>query len=221
MTSEPSASPNNKSSSYHKAVILPIIVVLLFIAYQLSKPKVKKPVTDSAVQTTQVKKVPVPPVSTKEVKIKAAAVKIATVSDPKPRNLDEENIHSIKTFLHDWQTAWQKSAGAKGDMKKYFSFYAPSFSGGRRLSKKQWQRSKTIRNRSKSWIEVWLSNIEITKRNDNRFMVKFNQEYSSSNFYSKAGKKLILKKIDGTWKIISEKTFPLPKNQLMSKKKAH
>ena len=116
----------------------------------------------------------------------------------------EQDKKEINQFIIDWKTAWQRSAGPNGNIDNYFTLYADNFTSDN-LSKKAWQGSKKLRNQGKSWIEVWISDIRISRNPDNSYLVTFKQEYSSSNYSEKGNKELTLLKNGQNWQIIGER----------------
>ncbi len=128
----------------------------------------------------------------------------------KTSNSDIESVDNIYdqvyTILDEWKEAWEMSAGANGDIKKYISFYSNDFRSGR-LNKSGWASDKSRKNKRKKWIKVEISNIKISEPDrNNNVRVRFSQDYKSSNFSVTSGKLLVLKKEDGKWLIVSEKS---------------
>ncbi len=128
----------------------------------------------------------------------------------KAESADSETINDIYnqvyTFLDEWKTAWELSAGSKGDIKKYISFYSNDFRSGR-FNKNGWASDKSTKNRRKKWIRVEISNIKISEPDqNNRVNVRFSQDYKSSNFSVTSKKLLVLKKEGNKWLIVSEKS---------------
>jgi protein phosphatase len=117
--------------------------------------------------------------------------------------LDDE----IYAFIDDWKMAWGNTAGEKGDIESYISFYSDDFVS-KGLGKNGWKHDKVIKNRKKRWIRVKLNDIRISEpTEENRIEVRFLQEYKSSNFSGKSDKILILSKEKTGWKIIKEKSY--------------
>jgi PPM family protein phosphatase len=117
-----------------------------------------------------------------------------------------EMISEVHNFLDEWTTAWELSAGSKGSINYYMSFYSDDFKSGN-LDKNEWASDKSGKNRRKKWIRVEVSNIKIFKPDkDGRVKVRFSQDYRSSNYSVVSRKVLLLKKEDNKWIIVSEKS---------------
>lgn len=110
----------------------------------------------------------------------------------------------INLFLDRWQAAWEKSAGAQGDIAAFGSFYDSDYMDNG-LDRTAWLAKKAGTNRRKDWIKVELSEIKINNQEKGDIVtVTFLQDYSSSNFTEKTVKTLRLRKTAGAWKILSE-----------------
>ncbi|MGD9158350.1 MAG: hypothetical protein PVG39_08100 [Desulfobacteraceae bacterium] len=128
--------------------------------------------------------------------------------DSKPDRKDIHNIYDqVYTFLSEWKTAWEMSAGRDGDITNYISFYSNDFRSGR-LNKSGWASDKSGKNRRKKWIKIEISNIKISKPDKNNMVrVKFSQNYRSSNYSVISDKVLVLNKENNKWVIVSEKSW--------------
>ncbi|MBW1860942.1 MAG: serine/threonine-protein phosphatase, partial [Deltaproteobacteria bacterium] len=83
--------------------------------------------------------------------------------------LDDE----IYAFIDDWKMAWGNTAGEKGDIESYISFYSDDFVS-KGLDKNGWKHDKKIKNRKKRWIRVKLNDIRISEpTEENRIEVRF------------------------------------------------
>jgi len=122
---------------------------------------------------------------------------------PAEPKLDDE----IYAFIDGWKMAWNNSAGEKGDIETYISFYSDDFNS-KGIDKNGWKHDKAIKNRKKRWIRLELNDIRISELTaENRIEVRFLQEYKSSNFSGKSNKMLILSKEKTGWKIIREASY--------------
>jgi len=117
---------------------------------------------------------------------------------------DAELFDVIYTFVTEWKAAWEKTAGKNRDMDRYISFYSKDFrSSG--LNRDGWKQGKARKGIKKDWIRVEMSDIRISgPKEDDLVEVRFSQRYSSSNFFVRSEKQLILRKEGIGWKIISE-----------------
>ena len=110
---------------------------------------------------------------------------------------------SVKDFLSAWRTAWEKSAGANGEMAPYLACYAPGFRHNG-MDKDAWAADKANKNRRKDWIRVRISDILVNTPLDNDTLrVTFFQEYTSSNYREASLKTLLLKHTENSWQIIA------------------
>jgi hypothetical protein len=107
----------------------------------------------------------------------------------------------ITDFLQQWKTAWEGTAGKNGDMAAYMAFYADAFKTNG-LDKKGWEADKAAKNSRKSWINVELSEIDISPSPGGEVTVRFDQVYRSSNYADRSSQSLILVKEEYGWKII-------------------
>ena len=113
----------------------------------------------------------------------------------------------ISTFINDWKSAWERTAGDNGDLARYISFYSDEFSSDG-MDKNRWRQDKALKGRKRDWIKIGVSDIQIygpDARGD--LEVRFRQEYRSSHFTNRTNKVLQLKKEQRGWKIISEKAL--------------
>ena len=116
---------------------------------------------------------------------------------PEIKSADE-----IKDFLQEWKTAWEKSAGKKGDTDAFMSFYSDDFISNS-LDKNRWRQDKAEKNKRKEWIRIELDKINIVGPLGNgRYEAKFTLAYQSSNYADTSDQVLILKKEASGWKVI-------------------
>lgn len=115
-------------------------------------------------------------------------------------------IPSVHTFLTEWLKAWERSAGAKGDIISYGAMYSDKFKS-QNLGKKSWVKDKTIKNSRKEWIRLNLTDIEIKEEAEGKILVLFQQHYNSSNFSDSSKKLLSLSKTKNNWEIVKEDTL--------------
>ncbi len=194
------------------------------IPQKTTEPPVPPP-EDEIVAETQPEPPPAPAPTLEEEPIEAreeptrteAAQEVAPEVAPEPPAPSEEKIETgldssivednIFVVVEGWRAAWEKTAGEGGDLENYMSFYSDEFRAGR-LDKEGWQKDKGRKNRRKQWIKVEMRDVEIHEViPGERFEVRFQQEYQSSNFSVSSKKILVLRKEEGSWKIISEKSL--------------
>jgi len=174
------------------------------MAHKIIKPPAKAPETKPAPPAVQtMPQRPKPAVSQPEVPPAAAP---ADEKKPAPPTAPAINAaDEIQAFLQEWKTAWEKSAGAKGDTDAFMSFYSDDFTSDG-LDKNRWRQDKAEKNRKKEWIRIKLDKIKIVGSLENgRYEAGFTQIYQSSNHTDTSNQILILKKEASDWKIIGTK----------------
>ena len=123
---------------------------------------------------------------------------------------DAELVEEINHFIMEWKDAWEKTAGENGDMAAYISFYSDDFYSNR-FDKDEWNLDKKIKDRKKDWIRLNISDIRVSGSvGDDQIVVRFLQDYSSSNFSIQSEKMLILLKNGGKWEIVFERSYDRP-----------
>ncbi|MBW2015828.1 MAG: hypothetical protein JRJ01_03155 [Deltaproteobacteria bacterium] len=171
---------------------------------ELEIPKIEEARKPPEALPPEVRKNPVPPES-KPGKASPAPKNPEPVKEEKKK--ENLPLKEIQDFITAWSDAWEKSAGAQGDMETYMSFYSEKFASGR-FRKSTWKKDKARKNRKKRWISVETNDIKIMDaRGSGRVRVRFNQVYKSSNYSVKSRKELLLVKEDEGWKILSERTY--------------
>lgn len=130
----------------------------------------------------------------------------AFLKEKEKKKRDAELFNKIYALINDWKTAWENTAGKRGKMDRYMSFYSEKFISNR-LDKKKWRRDKARKAGKKRWIRVELTDIKISgSAEENQMEVRFMQDYRSSNFSVKSTKVLLLRKEGAEWNIIAEKS---------------
>lgn len=113
----------------------------------------------------------------------------------------------VRSFISEWVNAWEKTAGAKGDIAGYINFYSDRFSA-EGFNKGTWRVDKEAKNKRKSWITLKAGNIKISNpTKDGHIEASFKLTYRSSNFSGSSKKTLDIVKEGGSLKIISERTY--------------
>jgi murein L,D-transpeptidase YafK len=112
----------------------------------------------------------------------------------------------LRSFLSEWKTAWEETAGPNGDMTAYMSFYAEDFSAGGH-DKASWQKDKMQKNSKRAWISGKLLDIDIAPSPDpGKASLRFYLEYNAPNYSEILDKTFDLRKGRHGWQIVSEKT---------------
>ena len=132
---------------------------------------------------------------------------ISTVNNGLQKMENKQFDAEIYSFVVSWTTAWENTAGEKGYIDRYMSFYSDGFSS-KNFDKNGWRRDKTRKNRKKRWIRLELKSIKIIKTDsEDRIKVQFLQRYRSSNYSQKSNKILVLNREKSDWKIIAETIY--------------
>lgn len=164
-----------------------------------------------------------PPVETRTSKKSEAVASISSAPQAVAPKIDlraEEPLHinskspaggqdftaSVNVFLADWLKAWEETAGEHGDIISYGAMYSDTFKSGK-FNRDGWVKDKTRKNSRKEWIKLSLKDIEIKQGADGQILVRFGQEYTSSNHSDTTKKELVITREAGFWKIVKETTF--------------
>lgn len=190
---------------------LALLVLALLLGYrarhgQDSPLSLPEPLKEAPVATEKSAGKPPTPNATQSRPLADKKVKAA-----RPRELPKKEtaplVQEIRAFVDRWKDAWEDSAGPKGDMDGYLSFYSEDFRS-QGLDKRGWRKEKSERNRKKQWITIELKDIAIRELSqDGLVEVRFLQDYRSSNYSLKSGKNLLLRREGPGWKILSEKAL--------------
>lgn len=109
----------------------------------------------------------------------------------------------VHKFLNDWIMAWEQSSGTTGKISDYLSLYSDKFVS-ESSSKTAWGMNKERINKSKSFIKVQLTDIDVKETPSGNIKVTFQQKYNSSNYSDTSKKVLLLTKENNSWKILTE-----------------
>jgi hypothetical protein len=115
--------------------------------------------------------------------------------------------NEVRTFIAEWKDAWEKTAGDRGDIDRYMSFYSDRFKSDE-FNKKTWRVDKETKNKKKKWITIRISNVKISApTKESHIEVRLNMNYSSSSFTGMSKKLIEVVKEGNVLKIISERTY--------------
>jgi len=118
-----------------------------------------------------------------------------------------ELYDNFYTFISNWKTAWENTAGENSDIEYYLSFYSENFLS-RGLDKYGWGHDKAEKGRHRRWIRIEISGIKISQpTSDNQVEVRFLQNYRVSNLSDTSHKVLTLIKEGKEWKITAEESY--------------
>jgi len=113
----------------------------------------------------------------------------------------------VRSFIVEWGDAWEKTAGPKGDMDGYMSFYSDKFNT-EGFNKRTWRIDKETKNKRKAWITIKISNIKLSNpTKEDHIEVSFKLNFRSSNFSGSSKKILDIVKEGNTLRIIGERTY--------------
>ncbi|HXH71852.1 MAG TPA: peptidylprolyl isomerase [Mariprofundaceae bacterium] len=129
----------------------------------------------------------------------------ADVEAPKPaaKPAPQDPAKAALAAVEFWRNAWETKNTAA-----FFDSYAPDFDPGKPFtSKAQWQDYKGRVIVDKKFIRVQFSKLKATPLADGSVRVDFMQDYSSDLVKARDRKSLVLKPVDGVWKIVSEATL--------------
>ncbi len=135
-----------------------------------------------------------------------AMLQEAAHEDPSRQDMEsgKRNIkEKVLTAVEAWRNAWSAR-----DLEGYFSAYAVGFELPARFdSLAAWQSYKRRVIASKSYIDVELSDIQVTFKDDeNIAVVKFFQKFRSNSYNSDDSKVLQMILMNGSWKIVREES---------------
>jgi len=99
--------------------------------------------------------------------------------------------------------AWAQAWSAK-DVERYLGFYAPDFKTPRNQPRAAWEDTRRARVEGPRSITVSISDAKITRHDDDRATVVFNQRYRSDRFRGNARKRIELVREGKDWRILDE-----------------
>jgi colicin import membrane protein len=108
---------------------------------------------------------------------------------------------SVRRAVDLWATAWSAQ-----DTKAYLSHYAEEFTPPGGQSRSAWAKSRDVRLTKPRFIKVELSDLDVVMHGDDHAQATFAQLYQSDTYSDRIRKTLLLKKVDGRWLIIEEKS---------------
>lgn len=118
-----------------------------------------------------------------------------------PASLTPEMRMQVQAAIDLWAAAWSDQ-----NVEQYLGAYAADFAVPGRQSRRQWEGLRRSRLTRPSRIEVSINYETFELIAANEVQVDFNQIYDSNLFSDKTRKRLLLKKVDELWKIVSEES---------------
>ena len=106
---------------------------------------------------------------------------------------------SLKAFVTEWSRAWSSR-----DITIYQNLYDKEKFSSRGMNWDSWMEYKDRTFNNYTLIDITVDNIHLTDFSDSTAIVKFMQHYKSNKFSSVNGKRLLVIKRKGSWKIYNE-----------------
>ncbi len=106
---------------------------------------------------------------------------------------------AVEQTLTDWAAAWSRQ-----DVEAYLSFYGADFKPPKGQDRAAWEQERRARLKTPASIKVEISKLRIDLRGD-QARARFNQRYEADHMKGTFYKTVELKRVDGTWKIVSER----------------
>ena len=122
------------------------------------------------------------------------AEKVARAPDPKATDA------AVEAAILAWRDAWQAR-----DIPAYLAHYAADFRPGRGRSRAQWERYRRRVIGKARDIHIAIEGLAI-ERHGSRAVARFHQRYRASNYRDETDKELVLKREQGEWKIVAERS---------------
>lgn len=180
--------PSAKPSAATPITTKPTTVAALPVApppVPAAKPATPAPVT-----------APVTPAKPAEKVIEKTTEKPVEKAD-KPK---QDPTQAILGTLNNWAHAWSnKSVG------EYLSYYASDFKTPKGESRAEWEKFRKERIQAPKKIQVGLSAVKITLKDDTHASVTFRQQYKADTLNSATTKTLVLVKSGDKWLIQQER----------------
>ncbi len=110
------------------------------------------------------------------------------------------NLQRVLNRTENWRLSWDRQ-----DVERYLSFYKNDYFPKNFTSNKQWRQSRHVRVGNPKFIEVTLTDIQVTPISQNLIEVTFIQKYKSNILTDRSNKKLIWELVENNWYIISER----------------
>ncbi len=153
-------------------------------------PVAPKPLTPPPVQAA--------PVSAKP--IEKPAEKITEKPVEKADIPKADANQAIISMVNKWAHAWSsKNTG------EYLSHYAPDFKTPRGESRAEWEKMRKERINAPKKIQVSVSGLKVTQKDERRASVTFRQHYAAGALNTSTTKTLVLIKSGDTWLIQQER----------------
>lgn len=124
-------------------------------------------------------------------------------SIPSPVQPTLPQASELISMSQAWAQAWSRR-----NIEDYLAFYASGFEPGKRLTREQWRARRRQRLAALSFVEVTISDFQISILSADRATVRFVQDYRSDTLNDFGFKTLNLVREGGSWKILRETWSP-------------
>lgn len=122
----------------------------------------------------------------------------AATPPPDPRH---ELQKAIVFAVRNWANAWSAQ-----DVDRYLSCYAAEFTPPDGLSRGDWEAQRRKRLIDPRYIKVEIADIQVHALGDGHARASFRQKYQSDTYSDEVRKTLLLKKNNGVWQIVEERS---------------
>ncbi|MDW8324330.1 MAG: tetratricopeptide repeat protein [Burkholderiales bacterium] len=116
-----------------------------------------------------------------------------------PTQVQPASREAVEQTVRDWAAAWSRQ-----DVAAYLAFYAPDFTPPRGQDRAAWEAERRQRLTAPSRIKVEVSDLRVDLKGE-QAQVRFRQRYESDRLSGTYGKTLVLRRVDGQWKIVQER----------------
>jgi len=127
--------------------------------------------------------------------------KLPAVEKAKATTPVRDDSRLIINTINGWSNAWSAQ-----DSDAYLSYYASEFIPPRGVNRTSWEQERRIRLKKPRFIRIKIKSPRVKMLSSTSAMLSFNQDYQSDRFNDAVQKTLLLKKINGRWKILKELT---------------
>ncbi len=114
-----------------------------------------------------------------------------------------EYQQNIEAMLLDWATAW-----SNGDADAYLAFYDKEFAPPHNVKHEVWRRERRERVNPSRTISIKLEKVAIELQGEDEARATFLQHYRSNTYKDRVRKQMVLKRRDGRWRIVRERSSP-------------
>ena len=128
----------------------------------------------------------------------ASVIRTAKASPVTPPH--DAVVAQVKGALQAWAKAW-----ANQDIQDYLGAYVPDYSPAD-MSHQAWLAQRRRRVARPDRISVTLKEIEVGRIQDGSVTVHLVQVYRSNSYHDRTRKAFVLRRVDGRWRIGSEKS---------------